>query len=297
MNTNAHPARGSRSRHMAGQALVEAVIVSLVLLVVLYGIVLLGKRTDIAHASIVASRYAAWERTVWSPGGKSDTQIEIEIRNRLYAATDRPLSSADGASVHAPLNPMWTRRDGSAALAAYTGGEATLTGGSGDKTPGIVFSTITEKVVDAYNTVIGLLSRVGGVDPPKFTLNVDGMYRAASQPLVRAEEVNAAAAGSPLLNIARFPEVGELRMQRRAVVLITDTWDSSQDGSAGACGSQARSSTVCQVAALTPTNVLSGWVNDVIDAVGYVVPEFKDGRFRFGYIDPVSTPAYPAGGN
>lgn len=280
---------------MAGQALVEAVIVSLVLLTVLYGIVILAKRTDIAHASIVASRYAAWERSVWSPGGKSDAQIGAEIRNRLYATPNQALSSSDGGGLHAPLNPMWTRRDGSSALAPYSSAEAVLTGGSGDKTPGIVFSTVTEKVVDAYNTVIGLLSRVGAVNPPQFTINVNGMYRTASQPLVRAPEVTAPGA-SPLLNIARFPEVGELRMQRRAVVLITDTWDSSQDGSAGACGNQPRGSTVCQVAALTPTNALSGWVNDVLNAVGYVVPEFKGGRFRFGYIDPAATPAYPASG-
>lgn len=277
-----------------GQALVEGVIIVLVLLLVLFGTVLIGKRVDIAHGAILASRYAAFERSVWAPGGKSDTQIAIEIRNRLYAAGDRPLSASDDDGVVAPLNPLWTRRDGSAALGAYAAGEATLTGGAGDTTPGVVFSRVTDKLTAAYNDVVYLLSKIGGVDPPRFTVNVYGMYRGGAQPVVLAAEAGVPG-GSRLLDIARFQELGDVQVQRQSVVVITDTWGASEDGTAGACGHQPRTSTVCQVAALTPTNVLSGWVNDVVNVVGYVVPEFKDGRFRFGYVEPASAPDYSGG--
>lgn len=277
-----------------GQALVEGVIIVLVLLVVLFGTVLIGKRVDIAHGAILGSRYAAFERSVWAPGGKSDTQIAFEIRNRLYAAGDRPLSASDDTTVAAPLNPLWTRRDGSAALSAYAAGEVSLTGGAGDTTPGIVFSRVTDKLTAAYNDVVYILSKLGDVNPPRFTVNVYGMYRGGAQPVVLAAEAGVPG-GSRLLDIARFQEIGDVQVQRQSVVVVTDTWGASEDGTAGTCGNQPRTSTVCQVAALTPTNVLSGWVTELIDIVGKVVPEFKDGRFRFGYVDPASTPDYSGG--
>ncbi|HWI13400.1 MAG TPA: hypothetical protein VNT02_04070 [Burkholderiales bacterium] len=291
MSAHTHRYRSGKPRRTGGQAMVEAVIVTLVLLVVLFGIVLIGKRVDMAHASILASRYAAFERSVWTPGGKSDTQIEIEIRNRLYASPDRPLSAADDAAVAAPLNPLWTRRDGSAALAAYARGETTLTHGDGDTTPGVVFSRVTQRLTNVYDYVVGILNKVGGVKQARFTINVYGMYRGAAQPVILAAEASATA-GSRLADIVRFPEIGDIRMQRQSVVVVTDTWGASEDGKPGTCGGSSPTSTVCQVDALTPTYALSGWVNKVIDVVGYVVPEFKGGAFRFGYVDPSTTPDY-----
>lgn len=270
---------------MSGQALVESIIIVLTLLVVLYGIVIVAKRVDIAQGTILGSRYAAWERSVWSPGGKSDAQIGSEIRDRIFSGADSPIA-AQGASGAASLNPLWTRRDGSDALASYRDDEAHLGVG---KTPGLLFNKVTEEFFKAFNTINDIVYKISGVHAPQFQPNVDGLYTARSQPVIRAYEAHAVGAAT-FLDMARFPELGETRMQRRPVMLVTDTWSPRSDGTAGECKDQSLGTTVCQVAALTPTNLLSGWVNKVINCLGYVAPEWKD--FRFGYIDPTSTPDY-----
>lgn len=269
---------------LRGQALVESVVVLLALLVVLYGIVIVAKRADVAHGAIVGARYAAFERTVWTSAAKADTALAKEIRSRVFAAPGSAWSGSD-----APLNPMWTRRDGTPLLADYSDGDVSL---SEQKTSGAVFNSFFQGFWRYYNEVVGILAFIGDVRPPRIDFNIEGAYSAASRPRLRADDPAAPRTVS-MLDAVRFPEIGELTLARRPVVIVTDTWSPAEDGKAGKCDANASDTTVCKVAALTPTTFAGGWVNDVLDVIGYVAYEFRKGQLQFGYIDPVSAPQYP----
>ncbi len=72
-----------------GNALTEFIIVAGVLVPAVLVIPSLGKISDVNLATIEASRYAVWERTVSDSGVKTDEQLEVEIRNRFF--TDQNL--------------------------------------------------------------------------------------------------------------------------------------------------------------------------------------------------------------
>jgi hypothetical protein len=78
-----------------GTALTEFVIVMAFFLPVIVGMPLIAKYSDIKSKTIEASRYAAWERTVWSDRSarrndgdreifKSETQLSAEIDHRFF---------------------------------------------------------------------------------------------------------------------------------------------------------------------------------------------------------------------
>lgn len=72
-------------RGQAGNATAETLIALLALAPFIAGIPLLGKQLDIKQKSYDATRYAVWERTIWSASGshaKSAEQIVIEARDR-----------------------------------------------------------------------------------------------------------------------------------------------------------------------------------------------------------------------
>lgn len=69
--TTAHRSDRGRQR---GQAMVELVIVAAFVLVPLFlAIPIIGKYIDVRTAAVEASRYAAWERTVWYGGASAST--------------------------------------------------------------------------------------------------------------------------------------------------------------------------------------------------------------------------------
>jgi len=140
MMTNRSPIRRQR-----GQALVEVVVVALFFLVPLFlAIVALGKFTDVQHTTNMASRYAAWERTIWyetgggrfndinAPNRKSAGQIRSEIAARVYndrskttsviADTDRNASGFVNG-----IDPMWRDNAGVAFMRDFTQTSAGVT--------------------------------------------------------------------------------------------------------------------------------------------------------------------------
>jgi hypothetical protein len=75
------------------------------------GIPLLGKQLDIKQKSFDATRYAVWERTIWSPTGthaKSAEEIALEARDRalgdpLVGVTASDVLQSQGITE----NPLW----------------------------------------------------------------------------------------------------------------------------------------------------------------------------------------------
>lgn len=117
-----------RQLKQKGSAITEFVI-SLVAFVPLFlSIPLLGKYADIKHKNIEASRYAVWERTIWSDEGarwnddeqsKSDAQIHLEMDRRLFSHPLQAMHHTDSSA-----NPLWVNHKGESLLAnAGTGAD------------------------------------------------------------------------------------------------------------------------------------------------------------------------------
>ena len=104
-----------------GQALTE-VLVSLIFFAPVFLLVpIIGKYLDIKQKTIEASRYAVWERSVWSDPGsvwdsgentKNDEEIGTEVDRRFFGHLSQLISDKSAFSHNGIVeNPMWTTVD------------------------------------------------------------------------------------------------------------------------------------------------------------------------------------------
>ncbi len=102
------------SARSAGQALTEFVILCLAIVPLFLAIPVLAGYFDLKHRSQQASRYAVWERTVWSPeagawknGGaqavKPDARLQKEVDRRIFNHPLHPLQDEEVSE-----DPLWT---------------------------------------------------------------------------------------------------------------------------------------------------------------------------------------------
>jgi len=130
------PLRHNRQHH-SGQALVEFVVAALFFLVPLFlAIVVLGKFSDVQHTTQMASRYGAWERTVWyddsgtafdtinASNQKSAAEIGHEIgvrvindRSQQHSVIKNTDRAANGFTNG--IDPMWHDNSRTAYLDRY----------------------------------------------------------------------------------------------------------------------------------------------------------------------------------
>lgn len=108
-----------------GSALIESLILMGVLTPMFVGISLLGKYLDVKAAALEASRYAVWERTVWSGSGagwnegenrKADNQVAQEANALVMGHPSAGIDSALTIST----NPLWVSRRHEQLLAGIT---------------------------------------------------------------------------------------------------------------------------------------------------------------------------------
>lgn len=148
-------------RGVRGQAMVEVLVVAGGVLVVAFlALHMLGHLSDARDRALSASRYAAWERTVyfddnsWAPAygraiTKSDAQIRSEVAQRVLGH-DTNLTSNDGAAnaLASTSEPMWRDVSGADLLRRYSDLQvSSSSGGTG---------TLADKA-------LGLLGSVGGI--------------------------------------------------------------------------------------------------------------------------------------
>jgi hypothetical protein len=280
-----------RDRAQYGQAMTEFLVACLVLIPLFLAMPLLGKYLDMAHAGVQGSRYLAWERTVWAPSDKDDLQLAHEMRNRVYTAVGTPVLPVDGAGPPAAYNPLWHDPAGAPMLASFDKVGAAMA--EEQTTPGLITNALVQGVLNAYNTILGWLSEFNGAPEVHFdNVNVKRMYAGGS--VVAIAEQGAASTGSgqnPQAALAYelpsnlyVPAVG---MASRPNVIITDAWGVTGAGRRKDCPGR---SELCQVESLVPTYLtLGGWVQDVTNAFGKVIPEF--GKLEFGLVKPGLAPA------
>lgn len=271
---------------MRGQAMTETIVACIVLVPLFFAIPLLGKYMDIAHGSIQANRYTAWERTVAPDGGKGKVTLEAEARQRLLTALGTPIRPDDaqaGSGAAWQPNPTWSGYAAAPLLEDYKAVGLSL---RNEMTPGAIFNTVVDKLLGAWNSVAGLLATITGADAGKFDIDVKGMYRGQISVTVQAQGAGTGnvAAGHPVLF-----EFEELVVRRRATVLVTDPWIVSE---LGPRQPKRPHTTYGQVAPLVPATLLSGWMSDFKDFVGGMhvgkiqpFKEFDKNSLQFGIID------------
>lgn len=140
-----------RKTSQSGQAMVEFLVsMTFVVGVLFLGIAMLGKFNDVRNRTLMGSRYAAWERTVWSDtdpmknavgdpnssegwsasygspalsASKTDLEIENEIQQRFIAADNSALTGRDRklATLPAARPAMWNDYAGQPFLTSATG--------------------------------------------------------------------------------------------------------------------------------------------------------------------------------
>lgn len=121
------------AKRQCGAALTEFVIVMLFFTPVLIGMPLIAKYGDIKSKTIEASRYAAWERTVWSDrtARRNDGEREIfKTNDQIREEIDRRFFGNPVQGLHdqtASVNHMWRTRDGELMLSADTADEPMVT--------------------------------------------------------------------------------------------------------------------------------------------------------------------------
>ncbi len=97
--------RMGNRRKIAGQSMVEFVIWGSVFMVVLVSLPMVAKISDIKNKHMEATRYAVWERTVWSSDRKQDSALAAETDLRVMGHPVQALT-ATGRQPH----PFWTHR-------------------------------------------------------------------------------------------------------------------------------------------------------------------------------------------
>jgi len=88
----------SVNRREVGNATAETLVALLALAPFIAGIPLLGKQLDIKQKSYDATRYAVWERTIWSATGthaKSVEEIALEARDRTLGDPQVGIESSE----------------------------------------------------------------------------------------------------------------------------------------------------------------------------------------------------------
>ena len=187
---------GQRPHGQRGQAMVEFVIGATLFLIPLFLIIpMLGKFLDIQSTTAMASRYAAFDRTVsyggtsssvsWPSNNKTDAEVLKEVRQRFYRDGAGAFSAADRTTDTLSPRELWKDRTGASLIAGY--GQTSTNDSS---------ESLMDKVL---GVVTGLLDLIGSTFKPetkgRFTATVS-VNANSGQPIGMALEANSTQFGA-----------------------------------------------------------------------------------------------------
>ncbi len=276
----------------SGQAMTEFTVALAALVPILLLFPMMGKYTDIKHASIQAARYEAWEYTAWyadngdRPQGytkyqpvKSLRDTNREARKRFMSNTSLGLAANDREGWDAAnRNPLWMSHN---SLPLYTA--ATENGSrqsDSGKVPDVSGKTISRTLsnVDNYfkamQQEVGLLS--AAAKPAPFTAIRDKGYFVSNIQLpVNASSAYAPKAAFRSSGTAELPDT--LFFSAQAAVLA-DGWNSG-----------GREYSYEQSKRLSTTPLLKdASMRFLQDKVGGILPtpELSSDQLKWGYMKP-----------
>lgn len=161
-------------RKNKGNATVEFVVGAVVLVPLVAVIPVIGKLTDINHASEQAGRYAVWERTVSDGSSKSAETIENEVRNRFYATPDKLIKTEEAIS--GSVNEYWTVRQPSPSEKSVLFHSST-NGISLNLNNHAIPDTMTSTLSESIETAGELMSNL--IPDARWDLDGKGFYKAS----------------------------------------------------------------------------------------------------------------------
>lgn len=251
-----------------GQAMVEVVVMTGVIIALFLGVWYLGKFHDIQASTIQAARYAAWERTVHTPATLSNTTLENQTRARIFTWNQNAFLAADsksGTQAWGQQSRMWRNHSDSASklLIKDPAAVTVTTPAKAGKLPGNAAGAITN-IVSKVSGVLGAIT--GGQ-----ALEADGLY---------TSEVSVAlnAAALPTTKPADFNFAPLVLKEKSA--LVTDSWDAD-----GAPQTALRTRSFAPASAFQRVNTI---LAPVTWALSWIEPAFNN--FNPGQICPDIVP-------
>lgn len=245
----------------SGQAMVEMVVISLVLVGLFLGIWYIGKFHDIQASTIQAARYAAWERTARGPAF-TDARLASQTRARLFSWNQNAYQAQDGIDSGQPWQrqtSVWTDHASDKRLIDAPR-DVTVSTAAG-ALPGLGASTINSTLGSLSSVTAGL---TGGSPLPQ-----GGKYTST----VSVKLANLAHMDAPLDKM-------NLTLTERSVI-VTDSWDASSPREAA-----------LRTRSFTPGGVLKsiddGFGSLIKEALALIEPSFKE--FHPGQICPDVVP-------
>ena len=262
----------SRAQH--GQAMVEALIASALVLVPLFlAIPVIAKYMDIKCYTVQAARYAAWERSVWFGGdaaakmgignggnkwkanAKSDDQIRQEIDSRLLYDSTSPFQS--GSATTGNEKTFWHDRKGTSLLQNYDGNSNKV---DNSTSPGL-----TSVLLSPLLTITSVVSN--------FTLDTKAEYTADVGLTVKQVAYNTGAGlggckGSSDCQGVDYLATGTPMSFSEKDVLVANGWSANGPGSLN--DKSGRLTVYSQIRGLTPSSLLNppnGAFRDVLNVL------------------------------
>ncbi len=152
-----------------GQAMVELVAMGGVATLLFLAIWYLGKFHDIQASTIQAARYAAWERTVHAPADKTDAQLELQTRARLFTWNQAAYKATDSRTNGA----AWGRQS---ANWQSQNGETQLVERPRDVQVRLRAEGFPGQVAAVFGSSVGAITRLTGAITGGESLPAGGMY-------------------------------------------------------------------------------------------------------------------------
>jgi hypothetical protein len=268
-----------------GQAIPEVLAIGIVMVPLFLMIPIMGKVADMNQKTIMASRYGAWERTVYDTAKNSSTakqEITLirEARHRFFGRND----------VYIETLAIPQEKDKARSLLWRTATDKPMLRRFSD----VRNRTETDKTKSMVKTGFNVADRVLNITKPwKRTFEeTDSIYRSTFSVRVATNELDAFKRGK---NCNEGSSSKTLVCIKRHNAIYTDTWNA---GSSGTWDDPKPGEVTERVQRMMPTAI--DWVQDTgelfKDIIGWV-PIFKEAKLLdLGYVDPDRLPADRTGG-
>ena len=247
----------SNTKTQSGQSVTEFIVMLVVMTPIFLLIPMIGKYSDMNHSTINASRYVAWERTIHSPGRKSEEQLQQEARKRFYTEARALIKTNEGppADNSGRHRKLWVSHSQKKLLAKYSD---VGTNAQNSTTPGTAPNII--------GTLLDGIQKFGDIFfEGSFDLDTNGLYRGN----VKVD----------VANVQRLRPLDNINLQfNRHNVILANTWDAEKP-----------SVIETNVKGLTPFSAFDRFgLDTVTSGLGFLVPYFKN--FKPGYVEPNVVP-------
>lgn len=208
-----------------GQALTE-VLVSLVFFVPVFLLVpIIGKYLDIKQKTIEASRYAVWERSIWSDPGsswdnnensKNDEAIALEVDRRFFGHLSQLITDKSAFAHNSVVeNPMWTTIDTTVDVHSKK-----------KQSNNTETKSLTLPILKGVNTGSKTLRAYTEIKEEKIPVSSIGVDQIARLMGVKVNDYVIATVSTPIKNYTVSDE--DLFIQAKSA-LLTNTWSAADE--------------------------------------------------------------------